>query len=92
MEMPLDWIEKYLLEPPKQPEYRQRREHREFVASLSSRVADLSRFNTEFVRSSVSEWEAKRLFGEHPFSSKFIECTRDWVDRRYGNPAWHFER
>jgi len=92
MEMPLDWIEKYLLEPPKQPEYRQRREHREFVASLSSRVEDLSKFNTEFVRSSVSEWDARRLFNEHPFAGKFIECTRDWVDRRYGNPAWHFER
>ena len=92
IEMPLEWIARYLLEPPKQPEYRQRREHHEFVASLSSQVMDLSKFNAEFVRSSVFEWDAKRHFSEHPFASRFNDCTREWVDRRYGNPTWHLER
>jgi lipoate-protein ligase A len=92
LDMPLEWIATYLHQPPKQPEYRQGREHRDFVASLGSRIADLSKFNAEFVRSSVSEWDAHRPFGEHPFANNFEDHTRDWVSRRYGDPAWHLQR
>lgn len=92
VDMPLEWIDRYLLEPPKQPEYRQRREHREFVESLGRRVSDRDQFVQDFYELSRTEWEAEKPWGEHPFAQVHEAMTQTWVDRRYGDPLWHLER
>jgi lipoate---protein ligase len=37
LSMPLEWISRYLLTPPRQPEYRERRDHASFVTNLIPR-------------------------------------------------------
>jgi lipoate-protein ligase A len=92
VDMPLEWIDRYLLEPPKQPEYRQRREHRDFVESLGHSLQDRSQFVSEFYRCSRSEWEAHEPWSDHPFALLHETSTREWIQRRYGDPAWHMQR
>lgn len=90
--MPLEWIEHYLLEPPKQPEYRQGRKHREFVESLTKSIADPSRLIQEFSSALKTQWEAIHSWNQHPFAAAHETSTQDWVRRRYGDPAWHLQR
>jgi lipoate-protein ligase A len=92
IDMPLHWIERYLLEPPKQPEYRQRREHREFVESLGRSLEDRAGFLSAFQRSLRVEWNAQEPWTEHPFAAVYESMTLEWIQRRYSDPAWHMQR
>ena len=92
VDMPLEWIGRYLLEPPKQPEYRERREHSEFVESLGRNLTDRAKFIDAFYRHSISEWNAQGRWSDHPLATKHEAITHDWVQRRYGDVAWHLQR
>lgn len=92
IDMPLDWISRYLLEPPKQPEYRQKRSHRDFVESLGKSLADRAKFIELLSEQSRAQWQADREWSEHPFASLHLASVQSWIDRRYGDAAWHFQR
>lgn len=93
LDMPLEWIERYLLEPPRQPEYRERRPHRSFVRNLlQDSSIDRLAFERELGRQLRSTWQANQPWENYPYQDKLA----DWVDQlmqtRYTNPAWHLER
>ncbi|AMV32987.1 Lipoate-protein ligase LplJ [Pirellula sp. SH-Sr6A] len=93
LDMPLEWIERYLLEPPRQPEYRERRSHRSFVRNLlQDSSVDRLAFERELGRQLQSTWQADQPWENYPYQDKLA----DWVDQlmqtRYANPAWHRER
>lgn len=92
VDMPLEWIHRYLLEPPKQPEYRAHREHREFVESLAPNLPDPSKFVHEFYRACQSQWDANERWEEHPFAREYPAIMPLWLERRYNDPAWHRQR
>ena len=92
VDMPLDWISRYLLEPPKQPEYRQKRSHRDFVESLGKSLADRAKFIELLSEQSRAQWQAHREWSEHPFATLHLASVQSWIDRRYGDAAWHFQR
>ncbi len=81
-------ISRYLLEPPRQPDYRQRRPHDAFVTNLPLTRAQLA-------TSLVEAWSAKPLEQDSEFSSPI----RPWLpteetllalcERKYFNPAWN---
>ena len=92
IDMPLEWISRYLLEPPKQPEYREKRSHRDFVESLGASLADRAQFTEVLSEQSRAVWQADREWSEHPFADSHVESVQTWIDRRYGDAAWHFQR
>lgn len=74
---PLPLISRYLLEPPRQPDYRLKREHSEFLSNIP---LDLGPFRSELAD----------VWGAHspPFP---IDSTlyNHLLSNRYRNPAWH---
>ena len=92
VDMPLEWIDRYLLEPPKQPEYRAQREHRDFVESLGANFQDREQFINAFYRACQSEWMAYKSWEEYPFMREHQMAMRPWLERRYDDPAWHLHR
>ena len=76
-DFPLEWIERYLCMPPRQPAYRQQRGHEAFVTNLplsaaALREALMGAFQATEPR---AEWPGDRL--------------ADLVARRYGRPEWN---
>jgi lipoate-protein ligase A len=74
---PLEWITRYTRPPQRQPEYRERRLHEDFVANLS-----LSR--NAIVRALQTAWDTEESFsGEIPG-----ELINKLVSEKYGDLAW----
>lgn len=81
LSMDLELIDRFLLHPPREPEYRQRRQHIDFVANL--------RLSPESVIDPlIHSWQADR--------SKCPPLPRERVDQlvsqRYANPDWNSQR
>jgi lipoate-protein ligase A len=76
----LDLIEACLKTPPRQPDYRQGRSHREFVANLSATVAELR-------ASLAAGWETSEVVVPWP-----EETTRRLAEERYSRKQWNFSR
>lgn len=80
LDMDLALLDQFLLHPPREPEYRQKRQHTEFVTNLGLSAESLA---AELAR--VWKAEARDL----PLPSDRIEqLVRD----RYLNQAWNLER
>ncbi|MFN6161353.1 MAG: biotin/lipoate A/B protein ligase family protein [Planctomycetota bacterium] len=90
--MPLEWISQYLKVPPRQPAYREGRAHDRFVTSLRPAVEDVPTFQSDLAKELANAWDARLAWIEHPLASKTAELARDWMERRYADPAWHGER
>lgn len=73
----LDQIDRCLLTPPRQPEYRGGRPHAEFVTNVPLDVSQLA-------EQLALEFGAVRGDGNWP-----TELTERLVRERYGDPAWH---
>lgn len=73
-------ISRFLTLPARQPQYRQRREHQDFVTNLNVQAADLKAALAEEFNAFVSltDWPAAR--------------TRELAATRYSQEAWNFER
>lgn len=87
--MPLEWIERYLRIPPRQPEYRAGREHERFVTSLGTAVAPYPSFKSELVRELALAWDAKLPWTDHPLAVSISGLAQEWTARRYSDRAWH---
>lgn len=93
LDMPLEWVERYLLEPPRQPEYRERRTHGSFVRNLlqDTSVNRLD-FERELTQQLRSVWQADRSWEEYPYRDRLSLWFEQLMRTRYSNPAWHLER
>jgi lipoate-protein ligase A len=76
----LDLLEACLKTPPRQPDYRQGRSHREFVTNLPAPVEELR----ELI---VLAWEANEVVDSWP-----EEATRRLARERYAREEWTFSR
>jgi lipoate-protein ligase A len=92
IDMPLEWISRYLATPPKQPEYREGRAHNEFVANLSDVVAECESFPSKLKLGLAESWGCHADWANHPWRSKMPEAIAGWMSRRYLDPAWHRSR
>jgi lipoate-protein ligase A len=80
LDMDLKLLDQFLLHPPREPEYRQKRQHAEFVANLGLGAEPLA---GELAR----VWNAQAR--DLPLPDERIERL---VRERYSNQAWNFER
>lgn len=76
----LPLIEQCLAMPPRQPDYRQQRGHREFVANLPLSV-------TELRPALITSWQANTVRTDWP-----RDHMRDLVTMRYSHPGWNAKR
>jgi lipoate-protein ligase A len=77
-DFPLELIAACLGTPPRQPDYRQDRTHREFLMNLCIPVADL--------RTAIADaWMASESWREWP-----REATEHLVAEKYGRREWNF--
>jgi lipoate---protein ligase len=76
----LSLIGELLPMPPRQPDYRQSRPHREFVANLPA--------SREAIREAlIAGWQADAAMTDVP-----REQLRELVERRYAKDEWNFQR
>jgi lipoate-protein ligase A len=92
LSMPLEWISQYLKNPPRQPEYRERRPHDRFVTNLRLTVEQVPTFKADLAQELAHAWDARLAWADHPLASSTTALTREWLDRRYSDPAWHGQR
>ncbi len=79
LDFDLNLVQNLLLPPPKEPEYRARRSHRDFICNLP-----LSR---EEVKAALKKaWGATRETSEWP-----REGTRPWPREKYRRDEWNFK-
>ena len=92
--MPLHWLSKYLLEPPRQPAYREKRPHDTFVANvLSPASAVESRvFLRELVLQLASTWNATEPWESCSWRDDVDVETKRLLGERYMQFAWHRSR
>jgi lipoate-protein ligase A len=77
---PVELIEACLPIPPRQPDYRGGRSHRQFVTNLPVSCADLR-------QAMIAGWQA-----DEPCESWPREQTAHLIAQRYGLASWHAER
>lgn len=80
LDMDLALLDQFLLHPPREPEYRQKRQHTEFVTNLHLPVDLVS-------NALATAWGAQSPGGPVP-TSRIEQLVR----QRYENQAWNFER
>ncbi|WP_254507901.1 lipoate--protein ligase family protein [Anatilimnocola floriformis] len=76
----LSRIESLLRPPPRQPEYREERPHRDFVMNLALSAGELR-------QALIAAWQANEILQDWP-----RELTERLLRERYEQPAWNFER
>lgn len=92
IDFPLDAISRYLAIPPKQPDYRERRTHDEFVVSLADSIPDRAHFYQSLTRSLSEVWGATQSWNSHPLHRELPSHVALWMERRYGDLNWHLSR
>lgn len=80
LEMDLSTLDQFLLHPPREPEYRQKRRHADFVTNLHLPVEQVS-------TALADAWGVQS--SDVPIPTERIQRL---VEQRYENPAWNFER
>lgn len=93
LDMPLEWIDRYLLEPPRQPEYRERRPHGSFVRNLLHATSiDRMIFERELTRQLRRAWQAVDPWEAFPYEERLTAWVDHLMQTRYTQPTWHLER
>lgn len=92
--MPLQWLSKYLLEPPRQPAYREKRPHETFVSNVLSPASpvDSQAFMQELERQLVATWRAAQPWGNGSWKNEVETETKRLLDERYTKSDWHRSR
>lgn len=92
--MPLEWLSRYLLLPPRQPEYRNQRDHESFVRNLFSgdETAQADSFNVQFAESLQQVWGASLSWDEFPHQSLLDREVASLLKSRYQNRDWNLGR
>lgn len=92
--MPLEWLPLYLLEPPRQPDYREKREHNAFVTNLLDAAisSNATAFQGELVRQFALVWNATQPWDSCPWRDETDADAKRLLTERYSNPQWHRSR
>jgi lipoate-protein ligase A len=91
--MPLDWIDRYLREPPRQPDYREKRTHRSFVRNLlSNDDVSFDVFANQWIQAAKDRWGAIESWDDFPLQAELAEEHDRLMRTRYLDSNWHFER
>jgi lipoate-protein ligase A len=90
--MPTRWISDYLKSPPKQPEYRERRPHEDFVGSLEDVVGAVPDFPNRLKTALSEAWKCDAAWRNHPWQPQMAEQVAGWLERRYRDLRWHRSR
>ncbi len=90
LQMPLKHIARYLLQPPRQPEYRENRDHLSFVCNLlPDDFTQTSEFQGRLVESLAAEWGASREWMSFPYRAHWLRQSEELLHRKYLSPNWH---
>ncbi len=81
LSMNLELIDRFLLHPPREPEYRQKRRHTDFVANLELRVDAL-------IDPLIHSWQAERSESPPLPESRIEQLVRE----RYASETWNRQR
>lgn len=81
----LDLLASCLRTPPRQPEYRQGRSHRDFVANLPA--GDPTTFASRFARAFEESWGVRETLIQWPAGE-----TRQLAAEKYESDEWNFRR
>ena len=93
LQMPLMHIARYLLQPPRQPEYRDNRDHLSFVCNLlPDDFSDTQAFQRQLIDSLAIEWQADKTWDQFPHRELWLEQSEVLLHRKYLSPNWHRER
>ena len=92
--MPLEWLPLYLREPPRQPDYREKREHGAFVTNLldTADSGNATAFQGELVRQLALVWNATQPWDSCPWRDEADAVAKRLLAERYSNPQWHRSR
>ncbi len=92
--MHLSWLSKYLLEPPRQPAYREKRSHETFVANVLSPAStvDSRAFLQELNRQLIATWNASKPWVDCSWKNEVEAETKRLLDERYTKSDWHRSR
>jgi len=91
--MPLDWIDRYLREPPRQPDYREKRTHRSFVRNLlSNDNVSFDEFADQWIQAARECWGASKTLEDFPLQAELAEEHDRLMQTRYLDRNWHRER
>ena len=92
--MPLEWLSDYLLEPSRQPEYRQKREHLSFVTNVldNSRHVAASEFRQELEHQLTNTWNATQSWQSSTWKREADLEAAKLLKDRYTNLEWHHSR
>jgi lipoate---protein ligase len=89
--MPLEWLGQYLLEPPRQPDYREKRNHLDFVTTLlpaNSKCSPIE-FRQVLEQQIAIQWGAHNVEGEPSFIDEIEALEEQLMETRYGKDPWH---
>lgn len=93
LHMPLTHISRYLLLPPRQPEYRNGRDHSDFVCNL---LPDGFPYQMEFKHHLIEQlsiaWQANESWANFPYRDQWQARTEELLQQKYLSPNWHRER
>ncbi len=93
LDMPGEWVETYLKEPPRQPEYREKRTHAQFVRNLlSGSSVDRELFEAELIERLKKVWKADEDWASFSYREELAGETAHLLEKRYLNRGWHFDR
>ena len=92
--MPLEWLSLYLREPPRQPAYREKREHGSFVANILDDASAIDRmaFRQELESQLAIVWDANQPWLNCPWRNKTDAEAFRLLSERYTNQQWHRSR
>ena len=91
--MSLDWIDRYLREPPRQPDYREKRTHRSFVRNLlRNDEVSSDDFAMRWCEAAKVCWEADQCWDNFPLQSELQQEEKRLMETRYLDRNWHMER
>ena len=92
--MPLEWLTLYLLEPPRQPDYRQAREHGSFVTNILDKTDSVNaiEFRQTLERQLAITWEANQPWLSCPWRHETDVQAKRLLAERYTNLQWHRSR
>ncbi len=93
--MPLGWLTEYLLEPPRQPEYREKRDHSSFVVNVMDGcmgAATSHEFRALLEKQIAMAWTATPPGTDTWFQQEVAQEAARLMQSRYSDPLWHRQR
>jgi lipoate---protein ligase len=92
--MPLQWLSKYLLEPPRQPAYREQRPHDTFVTNVlsPSSTVDAQTFMHALRCQMITTWNAAEAWNSCTWRNEVETETSRLLEERYTKSDWHRSR